>query len=61
MRNNSLLFIAHVSVVMLCCSCLNKTTKEEKETPSSYFDNTEQGIQTGGVKMIFIRNSEGKI
>ncbi len=41
-------------------SCLNKSNKVAQENTNSYFNSSETGIQTGGVKMIAIETPKGK-
>jgi proline iminopeptidase len=60
MKNQSLLSIGLLISIMTFQSCSNKQNKIEKEKTLSYFDNTEQGIQTGGVKIIKIETPKGK-
>jgi proline iminopeptidase len=49
-----------LSVLLTINSCSNKTDKISTENTSSYFANTDSGIQTGGVKVISINTPKGK-
>jgi proline iminopeptidase len=60
MKKKPLYLIALLVLFLLFSSCLSKTDKVEPENRTSYFDNLETGIQTGGVKMISINTPKGK-
>jgi len=57
MKNRFVFPIILLAAFFAINSCSNKTSTENN---SSYFDNTEQGIQTGGVKVIPINTPKGK-
>jgi len=48
------LSIIYLTVLTLFCSCKQKETAK-----NSYFENTEKGVQTGGIKMIPIKTPKG--
>lgn len=60
MRNIQLLSIGLVAAIIVLNSCKGKMDKVEQSAPLSYFDNAEQTVQTGGVKMISIQTPKGK-
>ncbi len=60
MKKPTFLSICLLAVVLAFSSCSNQPNTIEQGTPSSYFDPTEQGIQTGGVKMVAIETPKGK-
>lgn len=60
MKNQSVFFPTLVVIVLAFCSCSNKSNEAAKEKSLSYFVNSQQGIQTGGVKMISIETPKGK-
>ncbi|HTA63040.1 MAG TPA: proline iminopeptidase-family hydrolase [Bacteroidia bacterium] len=57
MKKRGLLFIGLVVALTTLNSCSNKT---ENEKPLLYFDNVDQGIQNGGVKIVAIETPKGK-
>ena len=52
-----LLFSIIFLLIAVFTSCSNK---EQKKAESNYFENSEQGIQSGGIKMITISTPKGK-
>jgi proline iminopeptidase len=58
MKISSLLAFSIVAAMLAFSSCAKKS--EPQQTSSAYFDNPEQGIQTGGVKVITIETPKGK-
>jgi proline iminopeptidase len=58
MKTASLLAISIVVAFLAFSSCAKKP--ELQQTSLAYFDNPEQGIQTGGVKVITIETPKGK-
>ncbi len=60
MKKQYLYLITILTVLLVFSSCSNKTNKVEQENTTSYFENLEAGIQTGGVKMISIETPKGK-
>ena len=60
MKNQSVFFSTLMAIVLAFCSCSNKSNEAAKEKSLSYFVNSQQGIQTGGVKMISIETPKGK-
>ncbi len=60
MKKQSLLLIVYLSALITLNSCSNNPTTIEQEKPLSYFDNSDQAVQTGGVKMISIQTPKGK-
>lgn len=59
MKNQSLLLIKLLTLFFAFSSCSNFSNKNEKENALSYFANSDQGVQTGGVKMISIKTPKG--
>ena len=57
MKNQSLLSIGLLFAFLAFSACSSKT---EKGNSLSYFENSEQGVQTGGVKVITITTPKGK-
>ncbi len=57
MKNQSLLSIGFLFMFLAFSACSSKT---EKGNSLSYFENSEQGVQTGGVKVITISTPKGK-
>ncbi len=57
MKNKAYLSIGLLFVILVFNACSNKP---KQGTPLSYFSNTEEGIQTGGVKVISINTPKGK-
>jgi proline iminopeptidase len=60
MKNQSLLSIGLLFALLAFCACSNLPNKPWQNNSSSYFANSEQGIQTGGVKVISINTPKGK-
>jgi len=60
MRNIQLLSIGLVAAIIVLNSCKSKMDKAEHSIPLSYFDNAEQTVQAGGVKMISVQTPKGK-
>ena len=60
MKKQSLLSIGLMVAIMTFNSCSNKQNEIGQEKSLTYFDLSEQGIQTGGVKMISIETPKGK-
>ncbi len=56
---NTLLFLTTLSIAFILVGGCTTSPGENKST-SAYFDNSEEGIQTGGVKMIWIQTPKGK-
>lgn len=48
-----------VSLSLLVSACSTKPVKENAENTATYFDNTDSGVQTGGVKVIPIQTPKG--
>ena len=59
MKNQLLLFIGSLTLSIFTSSCAEKSSSVEQDNSSSYFDNTTQEIQTGGVKLIPIETPKG--
>ena len=57
MKNQSLLSIGFLFAFLAFSACSSKT---EKGNSLSYFKNSEQGVQTGGVKVISITTPKGE-
>jgi proline iminopeptidase len=57
MKKQFLFFLGVVVTIVTFNFCANKT---EAKKSSPYFDNFEQGIQTGGVKIVAIETPKGK-
>lgn len=57
MKNRFVFPVILLTALFAISSCSNQTTTESN---SHYFDNTEPGIQTGGVKVIPINTPKGK-
>ncbi len=60
MKNQALLSIGLLFAFLMLNSCTNKPNKLGQENSLSYFENAEQGVQTGGVKVISINTPKGK-
>ncbi|MDO9256988.1 MAG: proline iminopeptidase-family hydrolase [Bacteroidales bacterium] len=60
MRNQSLIIAGLITIVIVLGSCSGKQSKSETSLPLTYFENSNQPIQTGGVKMISIQTPKGK-
>ena len=60
MKKLYLFLITFLTALLVFSSCSNKTNKVEQKNSSSYFDNSETGIKTGGVKMISVNTPKGK-
>jgi proline iminopeptidase len=58
MKTSSLLSISILTTVLAFSSCTNKPSAQDQAL--AYFANPEQGIQTGGVKVITIETPKGK-
>src|SRR4051812_6775652 len=58
MKNLSTSLLAFLIVLLFCFSCSTKQTQTAPEI-SSYFDNTDPGLQSGGIKMIPIKTPKG--
>ena len=59
MTKQILISIGILTTLTVFYSCSDKQMKNEQASANSYFENTEQGIQTGGVKMIPIETPKG--
>jgi len=59
MKIQTLFSFGFLAIVIALSSCSGKQNKSEQSIPGSYFDNTEPGIQTGGVKIIPIQTPKG--
>ena len=59
MKNQPLLSIISLTVLFAFSSCTNFSNKSEKENALAYFANSDQGLQTGGVKIISIKTPKG--
>lgn len=57
MKKTILLFLFTFAIMLMSC---NQTDSKITKNTTSYFQNTETGIQSGGVKMIPIETSKGK-
>ena len=60
MKINFSLTIGLLLAILLLNACSNKPTKPEQKYAMSYFENSEPGVQTGGVKIISINTPKGK-
>jgi proline iminopeptidase len=60
MKNNFFLLVVSMVVLLTIYSCSNKTDKVSAANSSSYFANTDSGVQNGGVKVISINTPKGK-
>ena len=60
MRIKPLFSIGLMAAIFAISSCSGKQNKTEQSVPLSYFENSNQSIQTGGVKMISIQTPLGK-
>jgi proline iminopeptidase len=59
MTKQILLIIGLLTSLTAFFSCSDSKMKSEQVSTNSYFDNPEQGVQTGGVKMIPIETAKG--
>lgn len=60
MKTQPLFQVILISLVIVLSSCSGTSDKTVQTIPMSYFDNSGQTIQTGGVKMISILTPKGK-
>ena len=60
MRIQSLIVTGLITVLVTLSSCSGKQNKPEQCVPLSYFENSNQTVQTGGVKMISIQTPKGR-
>jgi len=60
MRIQSLIITGLITVLITLNSCAGKQNKSEQSVPLSYFENSNQTVQNGGVKMISIQTPKGK-
>lgn len=60
MKKQPSLLVALLITSLMFFSCSEEKPKLETEKPLSYFENTEQPIQTGGVQLIPIETPKGK-
>jgi proline iminopeptidase len=60
MKNKVLFIIGLITVIASVSSCSNKSNKKEQENLFFYLDDTEDVVQTGGIKMVTIETPKGK-
>jgi proline iminopeptidase len=60
MNTASFLTISILTAVLVFSSCAKKPEASPQQSSSAYFANSEQGIQTGGVKVVTIETPKGK-
>jgi proline iminopeptidase len=53
-------FFAFAIALTIFNSCSHEAQEVKQETVSSYFDNPDPGVQSGGIKMISIETPKGK-
>ncbi|PKP29695.1 MAG: proline iminopeptidase [Bacteroidetes bacterium HGW-Bacteroidetes-16] len=59
MKNQILRSIGIIALVVIISSCSNKSNTTEQEKWQSYFENPDQTIQVGGVKVIPVKTPKG--
>ena len=59
MKNIFFVLVASVSILIIISGCSAKLNKENVESQSTYFDNPESAVQTGGIKIIPIQTPKG--
>jgi proline iminopeptidase len=58
--NKSTVFLFACIAAIVASSCSREAKELKQENAASYFDNSEPGVQSGGIKMIPIETPKGK-
>ncbi|MBL0339841.1 MAG: proline iminopeptidase-family hydrolase [Bacteroidetes bacterium] len=60
MKLHNKIFLTLLSSAISLISCNSKQTKQEEQVVNNYYINTDEGVQTGGIKVITIDTPKGK-
>jgi proline iminopeptidase len=59
MNNKYFVLLASITIQIIMSGCSKMIKQEKVESTSTYFENTDNSVQTGGVKVIPIQTPKG--